>query len=526
MAVFTGGLLTFLLFADIVVYSLYRFHINIPMLSLFCSPAAFELVEVPLAMALMVAGVAAVIFTGEFFLLKIAFKCRLYKSCFAVFMVILLSYGTFNAMHAWAAFSGKQEIMIRTEALPLKYAMTASRFFMRHGYKPAPKLTARVGSCINYPLAELQFDPAVKPKNIIIVLVDSLRADMLTPEIMPNICKMSENIPSAKFMHHFSGGNCTKTGVFSLFYGIPGCYFDQALRSGVGAAMIDSMLKKGYDVKVFAGSTLASPPFNRTVFVNVPELEVHQAGSSKLERDKNSIGKCINYLEKRDPAKPYFILLFLDSVHGNAVPENFPFKFATPMKQMNFLTLNNDEKTKKDALNLMRNASFYMDSVLNDFFQKVDMPRRIKEDTVLLITSDHGNEAAETEMQNWGHNSNFARFQTQTPLVVFGLDRPAQTIDYRTSAMDISATLMQDVLGCRNPVRDYSCGRNLFDQAEREFIISSSYLENAVIYGNNIFVQTVYGVMQKYDIDGRFINDPLPPAVVKKFFEVMTDYSK
>jgi hypothetical protein len=80
MAVFLGGLLTFFLFSDIVVYVLYRFHINIPMLSLFCSPAAFELVEVPFLMALMILGVIAVIYTGEYFLLKGVSKFRFYKS--------------------------------------------------------------------------------------------------------------------------------------------------------------------------------------------------------------------------------------------------------------------------------------------------------------------------------------------------------------------------------------------------------------------------------------------------------------
>ena len=80
MAVFLGGVLTFFLFADIVVYILYRFHINIPMLSLFCSPAAFELVEVPPVMSFMIVGIVAVIYISEYFLLKAATKFRFYKS--------------------------------------------------------------------------------------------------------------------------------------------------------------------------------------------------------------------------------------------------------------------------------------------------------------------------------------------------------------------------------------------------------------------------------------------------------------
>ena len=61
MAVLIAGTFTFFIFADIVVYILYRFHINIPMISLFCSPAAFELVEIPLSMGIMTAVITAAI---------------------------------------------------------------------------------------------------------------------------------------------------------------------------------------------------------------------------------------------------------------------------------------------------------------------------------------------------------------------------------------------------------------------------------------------------------------------------------
>ena len=167
-----------------------------------------------------------------------------------------------------------------------------------------------------------------------------------------------------------------------------------------------------------------------------------------------------------------------------------------------------------------------MDDLLHRFFQQVDMPKRIAEDTVVLLTSDHGNEIGETEMKNWGHNSNFARYQTQTPLLIFGLDRPAQKINYQTSAMDISVTIMQDILGCKNEVSDYSIGQNLFDPKEREYIFTSSYLETAIINRDKIFVQTVYGIIRKYNLDGKFIDDPLPAPVVKKFFEMTAKYAR
>lgn len=525
-SVFLGTVLIFLLFADIVVYTLYRFHINIPMIGLFCSPAAFELVEFSTVMILLILLIISAIVTGEYFLRKAAAKFKYPWICFCCVIVIAISFGAFNFRHAWAVFNAHSEILLRTDVLPLKYAMTASRLFMRHGYKPVERIGKISGSVMNYPLNKLEFKPMEKRKNIIFIIVDSLRADMIDADIMPNLYSMSKELQCVNFRKNFSGGNCTKSGFFSMFYGIPGNYFDQALRSGVGAAMIDSMLELGYDIGVFSSGTLASPPFNRTVFLNVKDIELKQMAASKIERDRMSVRKCEDFLQKRDGKKPYFALLFLDAVHGSAVPPDFELKFDTfGEREVNYLTLSDTPENKMKILNMAKNSSLFTDQLLQGFFERINVRKLIDEDTVLIVTSDHGNEFCETDMKNWGHNSNFARFQTHTPLLIFGL-RPQQEINYLTSGMDLSVTIMQDILGCTNKTEDYSIGKNLFDSAERPYLIFSSYLETAIFYKGNIFVQTVYGVMQKYDIDGKFINAELPPEVIKIFFEIMAKYSK
>ena len=310
-AVFLGSILIFLLFADITVYALYRFHINVPMIGLFFSPAAFELVEFSSGMLSGIFLILLVIVAGELFLVKAVFKVRFPLICLAYIIITALAFGGFNMRHAWAVFNAHNEILLRTDVLPLKYAMTAGRLFMKHGFKPVENPKKFSGSVIKYPLNTLEFKPMNQRRNVMMVLVDSLRADMLAPEIMPNLCRMAAQQGGVNFKNHFSGGNCTQTGVFSLFYGIPGNYFDQALRSGIGAAMIDSMLRLGYDVKVFSSGTLASPPFNRTVFLNVKDIDIKQMAASKIERDKVSIAKCEEFLNTRDNSKPYFILLFL-----------------------------------------------------------------------------------------------------------------------------------------------------------------------------------------------------------------------
>ena len=526
-AITLGTLLIFLLFADIVVYAQYRFHINIPMIGLFCSPAAFELVSFPLVMILSLILIIAFIVFAEYLLLRLSKKFNFPKICIAWFVIIGMSFLSFNAIHAWCAFHGYREYLIRTDALPLKYAMTATRKLMHMGYKPAEKIQSTVsGNIMKYPLNKLNFETPAKKKNVIFILVDSMRGDMFNPEVMPKLYQMSEELPSAKFMQHFSGGNCTKTGVFSLFYGIPGFYFDQALRSGSGAAMIDSFIANGYDMQIFSSGTLASPPFNRTIFVNIPSIPQHTHGATKLERDKSCFANLSNFLKTRDKSKPYFTFLFLDGLHGNSIDAGFKRKFGSTMDKVNYLNITNDDETKAKILNFTKDATYYMDYALNKFFEENNIRQAIEEDTVVIITADHGNEYGESQMQNWGHNSNFARYQTNVPLVIFGLNRPKLTANYRTSAMDVSATIMQDILGCTNEISDYSIGQNLFDESDRPYIISTSYLETALINKNNCFAMTVYGVLQKYDLDGKFTEENMPPDAMKYLLKIMAQYAK
>lgn len=45
-------------------------------------------------------------------------------------------------------------------------------------------------------------------------------------------------------------------------------------------------------------------------------------------------------------------------------------------------------------------------------------------------------------------------------------DKPSVEIDYRTSSLDVVPTLLPRVLGCKNPVSDYSVGKDLLTPTE------------------------------------------------------------
>jgi len=84
-----------------------------------------------------------------------------------------------------------------------------------------------------YPSAPLSCSPSVSSDNLLLVLLDTRRHDMLTPEVMPNLYRYANQPGWFRVREHISGGNSTKAGVFCLFYGLPVTYGDAFLASGL-----------------------------------------------------------------------------------------------------------------------------------------------------------------------------------------------------------------------------------------------------------------------------------------------------
>lgn len=76
----------------------------------------------------------------------------------------------------------------------------------------------------NYPVAPvLREDTIGTPYNVVIVAAESLRAFDFDSETAPNLSAISSDVIRAN--SHFSNGNCTHFGLFSLFYGLNPYYF-------------------------------------------------------------------------------------------------------------------------------------------------------------------------------------------------------------------------------------------------------------------------------------------------------------
>lgn len=317
----TGTAVLIFIVADSFVYQQYRMHINLAMLEMTFLGGG-QIVSFTPAMigqiAFMCIAICAVACLSTWAAKK---SCESAAVPAAKWFVtpILIGFLVTNIIYAYSFPVGKSEVTSINDKIPLNSPLRCSKFLLRIGVISQSDIdnlkrssVAGGNRLMNYPLSELQCSPQ-KKMNVVFVLIDALRHDVLTPEIMPNVYKFAQT--ETIFSNHYAGGNATRHGVFSLFYGIPGTYWSQALNTQTPSALITALQKNDYSLGIFASAPLTRPEFHATVFSTVKNLRVKAPGESVLDRDRNSIDEFIAWEDKgRDKAKPFFSFMFVDNV--------------------------------------------------------------------------------------------------------------------------------------------------------------------------------------------------------------------
>ena len=494
----TGSLFSFFLVADMVVFAQYRFHIGISLLELFFGPAGREIFIFSAGMWSLIAIIAVSILGLEIALTFLAKKISLSIKTFLLIMGIwLFCFGMYNGIYAWGKFKMISSVMSQQAILPLAYPLSANRRLAKWGFIPAqtPYQLPRKGT-LNYPLEPLVCTAKEPTKNILIILVDSWRADMLNPTVMPKLSSWLQHPGMHVFRNHLSGGNSTMGGVFSLFYALPPSYWDDMTSQQLPPVLISQAQHLGYEPGIFASSSLYSPEFYRNIFSSIPNLRMDSVGHSSWERDQNAVDDFEKFLQTRNTKNPFFGFVFLDAPHAY----DYPTKSArfTPAKPMNYLILTN-RTDPTPYLNRYKNAVYFNDELIDRMLNTLQQQGLLK-NTLVVITGDHGQELNDSHQNYWGHNSNFSDYQTKVPFVVYDASRPqATSYSYRTSHHDVVPTIMQGIFGCTSSTEDYALGRSVFDPTPRPFTVFAGHTEKVIRIGDDITVFNKFDSLKRYD---------------------------
>jgi membrane-anchored protein YejM (alkaline phosphatase superfamily) len=121
--------------------------------------------------------------------------------------------------------------------------------------------------------------------------------------------------------------------------------------------------------------------------------------------------------------------------------------------------------------------------------------------TIIVVTSDHGEEFNDNGAGYWGHASNFTEYQTHVPMVIYVPGHAPRRVTALTTHVDIPTTLIQEVCRPEQDERMYSNGTNLFRALPRERpLVVSSYVNHAFILGDDVYsIFPMY--VQQYKLD-------------------------
>jgi membrane-anchored protein YejM (alkaline phosphatase superfamily) len=392
---------------------------------------------------------------------------------------VLAPFLATQALHVWADANFYVPITGFTPYLPLFRPWTARDPLVAAGWAPKersqePALFDRLASertgVLRYPLAPLACRPHAPLPNLLVIGLDAMRPDAVDPRISPHIDAFARD--ALRFENHWSGGNGTRVGLFSLFYALPPTYWRAFYSEQRSPVLIDEIQAAGYQLGVFPGN----PPdrivgLDRTVFRHVPDL-VATRGDSEIA------SAWIRWLGARDLAKPFFGFLFFESAPGGCKPG---YEQPTPVRAG--ATRMEERRSCYDTA--IHHADAQVGAVLDDL-----AARGLADSTIVVVTSDHGQEFDENGLGFHGHGSSYSPYQLHTPFLLRWPGKAPGAVTRRTSHNDVAPTLLTEVFGCANPPSDYSSGGSLFTGPEWSWLVAASYTGFAVVEPERVTISS------------------------------------
>ncbi len=501
------SLLQLLIYADKTIFRMYGFHLNGFIWNLVSTPGGLESLgggqSTTLTYGLIIAGffsLQALILILVLTIKRIQAVWRSFATgpvivtCAALFLIMTFFQSlTFGV----SRLEGYTPVLTASKVFPLYQGISFRHFAKSLGlevtWDQAVKMKMGESLQLNYPLQAVNREANYKTYNIVWLVAESLRADMVDQEIMPETWRFAQQ--SSCFKNHYSGGNGTRMGMFSMFYGLYGNYWFAFLDEHRGPLIMDLLSQDNYQMNMFTSAKFTYPEFDRTIFSRIPKEHLHEAGTGPgWQRDRTNVSELLNCIDGRDPSRPFMTFMFFESPHARYFfpPETIirkPF-----LEELNYATMDLEHDMPL-IRNRYINACNHLDTQIRRIVEYLD-EHALLDSTIVLITGDHGEEFM--EKGHWGHGSAFNGEQVRVPLILWVPGKSHQEVTSMTSHLDIPATLLT-VLGVKNKPADYSLGFDLFSETQREFTVVSDW--NSLVYMDQvytaIFPLNTYGFNQQ-----------------------------
>ena len=465
------GATQLMLLADLGLLHNFHYHFDPFVWNLLTTPGGFASMGLRSGTIVLLSLVIAVVMAADLALMyfTVIFRngaaalllYRVFKGPRKLVLVALATASGFGAatLFAWN-FHMKYPIPLEAATkLPACQRVTMYNFFTGIGLREPSReeLLMRISTSadINYPAAPIRRRADRKKYNVVWLACESLRADMLDPETMPRTWSFAEK-HGIRFTRHFSGGNGTRMGIFSMFYGLYGSYWHSFLSARKGALLIDWMIEDDYDINCFTSAMFSYPEFDNTVFARLPASSLHSDDDgATYKRDIRNSKKLRDFIAGDHGGRPFMAFMFFESPHNpyEFPPENAVFKPF--VESLDYLKLS--ASRAPEIKNRYRNCCRTLDGYLGQVFDLLE-ERGLLDDTIVVLLGDHGEEFF--EHGTLGHGQEFTNEQIRTPFVLHLPGRAPGVYDGMSSHLDVPA-MLAPYFGVENAASDFSSGIDL-----------------------------------------------------------------
>lgn len=463
-----------ILLYDTIVYDDYGVHL---------SPFAFDVAWADLPSLLSGTsyivtpiGILALELTAANFLWKRIVKIEKWRIGGKVAAVVGSCFIASHLVHIWADAAKVKDITRYDDAYPLFYPATAKSFMESHGLDSAGGLS-KLGEQqqLGYSLDALSCKPQNKP-NVLIVAVDALRADMLNPQTMPFLSNYGTD--NQLFDKHLSGGNQFQSGMFSLFYGLQGSYMAAPDFQTISPLLTQGFVTSGYALKRFGPASNEINPRPLALF-NDFDAALMDDSESRALADIQSREAFEEW--RRQQTSPWFALVNLGA----------PETYDTPVGFAGIETIKAPQgmaPAQRVLFSQYRQSLHFIDSELKSLIN------HLPADTLVIITGTSGKAFTSNEAEA---RRDLSPQSVRVPLIIHWPSGEQAQVNYTTSHHGLAPTLMTRVLGCTNPITDYSAGRQLLMPSEQPWVYVGDNRFFAIYQDDEITVIDRHG---KYDI--------------------------
>ena len=212
--------------------------------------------------------------------------------------------------------------------------------------------------------------------DVVLVIIESMRSELVDPAVMPNLWQYVDK--GIHCRQHFSAGNATNHGMFSLLNGLDATLYSRLSRR---KPLLNRLFQAaGYEVAFFAAHD-DWQAFRMDGFINADHFDrFHVEKPDWLKSDRRSTQRAQAFLEEsRRDRPPRLAVLYLYSTHADyhSYPQDQIFQ---PAADDRFL-IPYSQAAQPAVWNRYKNSAHCVDRFLSAV---------LSDERVVVVTGDHG----------------------------------------------------------------------------------------------------------------------------------------